>query len=204
MQSHELLESEDDVLTAKSNHALLLYALGKRTESAALYSDVLQQAERVFGAYSSQAVAARADLEELRRREARQQKAPIEIAGNSGQCSKKSGKENHDGPAPGQYDQNAFKHSGQIRRAPVYTAQGREAWRDPVAAPGPVPGEYNVERALRNGKITPFKPLCERATVKPGPGHYKLPSIGERNAYPHIEKPPLWKFLQEPRGLLPT
>mmetsp|Transcript_119768 Transcript_119768/g.284560 ORF Transcript_119768/g.284560 Transcript_119768/m.284560 type:complete len:299 (-) Transcript_119768:42-938(-) len=121
-----------------------------------------------------------------------------------------------DGPAPGQYDQNAFKHSGQIRRAPVYTAQGREAWRDPVAAPGPVPGEYNVERALRNGKITPFKwtmqgkteplspPRGERATVKPGPGHYKLPSIGERNAYPHIEKPPLWKFLQEPRGLLPT
>ena len=68
-----------EVLTAKSNHALLLYALGKRTESAALYSDVLQQAvprlklpelrrdldldherqpctpkERVFGAYSSQ------------------------------------------------------------------------------------------------------------------------------------------------------
>ncbi|CAE7564624.1 Klc [Symbiodinium sp. CCMP2592] len=70
MQSHELLDSEDDVLTAKSNHALLLYALGKRTESAALYSDVLQQAERVFGAMSRQAVAARADLEELRRREA--------------------------------------------------------------------------------------------------------------------------------------
>ena len=33
-----------EVLTAKSNHALLLYALGKRAESAALYSDVLQQA----------------------------------------------------------------------------------------------------------------------------------------------------------------
>ncbi|CAE7745138.1 unnamed protein product [Symbiodinium sp. CCMP2456] len=211
MQSHELLESEDDVLTAKSNHALLLYALGNRAESAALYSDVLQQAERVFGAHSSQAAAARADLEELRRREAAQSSdrdraspRPVESGRNA------------DGPAPGQYDQNAFKHSGQIRRAPVYTAQGREAWRDPVAAPGPVPGEYNVERALRNGKITPFKwtmqgktePLSpargERATVKPGPGHYKLPSIGERNAYPHIEKPPLWKFLQEPRGLLPT
>ncbi|CAE7749301.1 unnamed protein product [Symbiodinium pilosum] len=121
-----------------------------------------------------------------------------------------------DGPAPGQYDQNAFKHSGQIRRAPVYTAQGREAWREPVAAPGPVPGEYNVEKSLRNGKITPFRftmqgktePLSpargERATIKPGPGHYKLPSIGGKNAYPHIDKPPIWKFLQEPRGLLPT
>ncbi|CAE7531281.1 PAG [Symbiodinium natans] len=102
----------------------------------------------------------------------------------------------------------AFKHSGQIRRAPVYTAQGREAWREPVAAPGPVPGEYNVEKALRNGKITPYRwtmqgktePLSpargERATIKPGPGHYKLPSIGGRNAYPHIDKPPMWKFLQ--------
>eukprot|EP00439_Symbiodinium_sp_Y106_P040411 s901_g4.t4 len=213
MQSHELLDSEDDVLTAKSNHALLLYALGKRAESAALYSDVLQQAERVFGANSRQAVAARADLEELRRRE-------VAESSGRGRASTRPDKTECalrcDGPAPGQYDQNAFKHSGQIRRAPVYTAQGREAWRDPVAAPGPVPGEYNVERALRNGKITPFKwtmqgktePLSpargERATVKPGPGHYKLPSIGERNAYPHIEKPPLWKFLQEPRGLLPT
>ena len=35
----------------------------------------------------------------------------------------------------------AFKQSGQIRRAPVYTCQGREAWREPVAAPTPVPGE---------------------------------------------------------------
>lgn len=121
-----------------------------------------------------------------------------------------------DGPAPGQYNQEAFKQSGQIRRAPVYTCQGREAWREAVAAPTPVPGEYNVEKATRTGKITPYRftvyprldPLeparGERATIKPGPGHYKLPNLADRNAYPDKEQPARWKFGQEPRGLLPT
>lgn len=120
-----------------------------------------------------------------------------------------------DGPAPGQYKQEAFKQSGQIRRAPVYTCQGREAWREPVAAPTPVPGEYRVEKTTRVGKITPYRftmygrldPLeparGERATIKPGPGHYKLPDLSDRNAYPDKEKPAQWKFGQEPRGLLP-
>ncbi|CAJ1339300.1 unnamed protein product [Effrenium voratum] len=121
-----------------------------------------------------------------------------------------------DGPAPGQYDQDAFKYSGQIRRAPTYTTQGREAWRDPVAPTGPVPGEYNVEKATRVGKITPNKwsmrgkieplvpPRGERAVVKPGPGHYKLPNLSDKIAYPDKEKPPNWKFAQDPRGLLET
>ena len=33
------------------------------------------------------------------------------------------------GPTPSRTSAEAFKHSGQIRRAPVYTAQGREVPR---------------------------------------------------------------------------
>eukprot|EP00913_Durusdinium_trenchii_P019053 g17907.t1 len=72
--------------------------------------------------------------------------------------------------------------------------EGTGAWREPVAAPTPVPGEYRVEKTTRVGKITPYRftmygrldPLeparGERATIKPGPGHYKLPDLSDRSA----------------------
>eukprot|EP00440_Ansanella_granifera_P056290 gb/GFBE01061008.1/.p1 GENE.gb/GFBE01061008.1/~~gb/GFBE01061008.1/.p1 ORF type:complete len:290 (+),score=44.85 gb/GFBE01061008.1/:1-870(+) len=119
-----------------------------------------------------------------------------------------------DAPAPGQYDQMTYKLSGRVKRMPSWTCAGREAWREPTTAPGPAPGEYKYENAVRTGKLTPLRwnmqgktePIVpargDRACIKPGPGHYKIPSIGEKNAYPEKSKPPIWKFSSDARGLL--
>eukprot|EP00931_Biecheleriopsis_adriatica_P005838 TRINITY_DN107322_c0_g1_i1.p1 TRINITY_DN107322_c0_g1~~TRINITY_DN107322_c0_g1_i1.p1 ORF type:complete len:304 (+),score=55.66 TRINITY_DN107322_c0_g1_i1:37-912(+) len=119
-----------------------------------------------------------------------------------------------DAPAPGQYDQMTYKLSGQIKRLPSYTMQGREAWNDPTEAPGPAPGEYKYEKATRVGKLTPLtwsmqgktEPISpargERATVKPGPGHYPIADMTAKNGYSHLKyKPPNWTFSQDSRGL---
>lgn len=120
-----------------------------------------------------------------------------------------------DAPAPGQYDQMQFKNSGMYPRKASYTMQGREAWNDRTAAPGPAPGEYKYENANRVGKITPIKwnmqgkteplehPRGERRLVKPGPGHYTTPgTLGGSSMYVDKDKPSEFTFSRETRGLV--
>jgi len=117
-------------------------------------------------------------------------------------------------PAPGQYDQMTFKLSGQIKRMPSWTCQGREAWNESTKPGGPAPGEYDVSRALRTGKLNPLKfnmqgktepvepPRGDRACPKPGPGHYPVPGTNGKPMHVDRYKPPQWKFSQETRGLV--
>lgn len=119
-----------------------------------------------------------------------------------------------DAPAPGQYDQMQYKNSGMYPRKPTYTMQGREAWGERTAAPGPGVGEYQYEKAMRNGKITPIKwnmqgrteplkfPRGERRLIKPGAGHYAVPgTLGGKSLYVDKDKPSEWSFSRETRGL---
>lgn len=117
-------------------------------------------------------------------------------------------------PAPGDYSVDNFERSSAIVTKPKWPIQGREAWREPTAAPGPGVGEYKFENTTRVGKITtnkftiqskcepPLIPLGERRVPKPGPDHYKPPGhIDCKNNHCASNKPPIWSLSREPRGL---
>lgn len=116
-------------------------------------------------------------------------------------------------PAPGQYSLDKFECSGRIKKMPVWKIQGREAWSERTAAPGPVPGEYDVSKCMRTGPITGLKwslqgktepldpPRGERRKPPPG-ADYDIPGLlSAKNQHVAIEKPPMWKFGRCPRGL---
>jgi len=60
-------------------------------------------------------------------------------------------------PAPGDYSVAGFEKSGRYKKSPNYVIQGREAWREPTAAPGPGVGDYKFENVFRTGKTTPVR-----------------------------------------------
>jgi hypothetical protein len=119
------------------------------------------------------------------------------------------------GPAPGDYDPNAIIHSSTIKSCPNLTIQGREAWREPTAPPGPGVGEYKYEHAMRTGKLTPLQykmqgrnePVIKPSGISPGPPHYFRCSAGQEKSVKHLKfnptlnQAPIWKFGCEPRGL---
>jgi len=132
------------------------------------------------------------------------------------------------GPAPGDYEADAVKHSSTLKSLPSYRMQGREAWKPPTAAPGPGIGEYDYTNATKHGKLTPIQwnmqgkseltpiqwdkqgrliptkegkiPLGQRQYSTPGPDHYHGPGAGAKTN-PNRPFAPSWKFLGEPRGL---
>lgn len=122
-------------------------------------------------------------------------------------------------PAPGDYDQEAFKKSAAIRTMPAYTSQGREAWKDPTCAPGPNPSTYDCSNKFRVGKDTPIrfsialpdpKPLPGRGAMSfigPGaPDYQEMGANGEKNKA-RVDmlkgKAAQWKFSKDVRGLDP-
>eukprot|EP00928_Gymnodinium_smaydae_P038686 TRINITY_DN26631_c0_g1_i1.p1 TRINITY_DN26631_c0_g1~~TRINITY_DN26631_c0_g1_i1.p1 ORF type:complete len:382 (-),score=75.71 TRINITY_DN26631_c0_g1_i1:141-1211(-) len=59
-------------------------------------------------------------------------------------------------PGPGEYEElQAASRSSVIPTRPVWSLAGREAWEPSTAASGPEPGEYDVSKVVKNGKITP-------------------------------------------------
>lgn len=118
-------------------------------------------------------------------------------------------------PGPGEYDTiKAMEKSSAIKTRPRVNIQGREAWRDPTAAPGPGIGEYDYQQATRVGKITPIKwtaqgkteplakPRGSRRYISPGPDHYNPPGAGAKNELVNRLKAPEWKLGSESRGLV--
>jgi len=117
-------------------------------------------------------------------------------------------------PGPGDHDHNAYFQSGTLKRSPNYTIQGREAWREPLAPPGPGVGEYQYPNAFRTGKASSIQwtaqgkteplaqPQGERRLIKPGPPHYHPPGAGARNEHVNKTLAPSFKFGSEPRGLV--
>lgn len=119
-------------------------------------------------------------------------------------------------PGPGEYDQEAFRHSSMITSRPKWVIEGREAWMEKMAAPGPGVGEYQYEKTMRNGTITPIKwthagktaPIepargHERQCLKPAPTAYDPPGAPDcKNKFCQMSRPPIWGTSREPRGLL--
>lgn len=123
-------------------------------------------------------------------------------------------------PAPGDYEVIAtFKKSGACPKPPNYTVQGREAWFDPTAAPGPGVGDYpGLEHCQRHGKNTPItwtlqgktEPIeparGERKNETPGPPHYNCPGAGlsckNEVASSTKRRSAAWKQGSESRGLV--
>merc|ERR1711948_29858 len=119
-------------------------------------------------------------------------------------------------PAPGDYDTMCYEKSGRYKKQPNYSIQGREAWRDPTAAPGPGVGEYKYEKVTRVGKITTQKwtlqgktepiepPRGSRRYIPPGPPDYNTIGAGAKN--PHVNsqttRPPNYGTSRDHRGLL--
>jgi len=117
-----------------------------------------------------------------------------------------------DGPAPGDYDAQAFFKSARSKSAPKFTVPGREAWLPRPVAPDPGPGEYQTDHCSRTGKNTPIRwtaqgktePLAQprgsRLSVNPGPGQYPVPGFGSKNEDIAVHRSPKWRFGSEQRG----
>merc|ERR1712039_919074 len=119
-------------------------------------------------------------------------------------------------PAPGDYDTSGYEKTGRYKKMPNYSIEGREAWRDPTAAPGPGVGEYKYEQAMRTGKLHPTKwtmqgktepidpPRGSRRYIPPGPPDYNTIGAGAKN--PHVNsqttRPPNYGTSRDHRGLL--
>lgn len=119
-------------------------------------------------------------------------------------------------PGPGEYELDRYESSSVFKSLPKWTCSGREAWLPRTTAPGPSPGEYDISKALKNGKISPptftaqgkTEPIepprgAERVCGTPAPWTYDPP--GAPNCIsPHCAKtrPPHWPMQKEPRGLL--
>eukprot|EP00929_Paragymnodinium_shiwhaense_P008817 TRINITY_DN112793_c0_g1_i1.p1 TRINITY_DN112793_c0_g1~~TRINITY_DN112793_c0_g1_i1.p1 ORF type:complete len:314 (+),score=77.63 TRINITY_DN112793_c0_g1_i1:103-1044(+) len=119
-------------------------------------------------------------------------------------------------PGPGEYEHERYEASSTFSKLPKWTCAGREAWAPRSTAPGPSPGEYDISKALKNGKNSvltyslqgktePIEPPrgAERVSGKPAPWTYDPP--GAPNCLsPHCSKtrPPQWPFQKESRGLL--
>lgn len=117
-------------------------------------------------------------------------------------------------PAPGDYDTAGYEKTGRYKKQPNFTIPGREAWRDPTAAPGPGVGEYEYQKVMRTGKITPYKwsmqgktepiepPRGNRRYCPPGPSDYRPPGGGARNEHVAKDRPPQYTQSRDHRGLL--
>lgn len=117
-------------------------------------------------------------------------------------------------PAPGDYDTSGYEKTGRYKKNPNFSIQGREAWKDPTAAPGPGVGEYKYEGVTRTGKTLPTKysmqgktepiepPRGNRRYIPPGPPDYKTLGAGARNDYVSKERAPQYTQSRDHRGLL--
>merc|ERR1719220_1789765 len=125
-------------------------------------------------------------------------------------------------PAPGDYDPDAFKRAGNVKRFPSYSCSGREAWAEySLEAPKPGPGEYEFPQMTRIGKRTPVKWTAQGKTapiepargirkhITPGATHYNPPgavvqdgAAFDSKGYAHNHRAPKSPFSKEQRGLV--